>query len=504
MIKKLFYFLLFIFMSTGITLKFLKSHESMPIGCDEFGYLNLSRTIDEGATNERPYFNELLLTLRGEGITEPELAWMITPHAYHIVPGTNLVINQYPPGTSWLLSFIPIEYRKVLFPLVVVMLLMLLPLLLSGSLMKKEWTAFDLIFPLYLFLLSVAAPFTTELARVNSLSVTFGLLLSAGMVLKSRPLLACFLIALTANFRIVNILMILPVVLFLPLQPLKDAVSIKNNLLLLIKFTGLIFVALLPLLVYNFQLLGNPFASTYSSIDTAVNSGSNLFANFKYYISIDHHWLRVHLFALLFLLTTCIFNHNSWINFLKSLAFPVLNYLFFCWHKVTMDYYPYASAMLLTGIAFQLLLEIKIAYKKAMLIVPLTGIGIALIVLISGWNRYRKKEHISFAQAREVYTPLCNYDVVWCDLLSGTTEYVCSNNGFRFATSTPRARKAAITFLHLKQIDQVVLINDIPLDQKQIENEIKETGLSYELLNHPSLGVIAIIKGQSEIKNGNR
>lgn len=502
--KTIFYCLIFIFMGTGITLKYSHSHESMPIGCDEFGYLNLSRTLNEGITNERPYFDELLDTLRGKGITESELAWMITPHAYHIVRGTNLVINQYPPGTSWLLSFIPLEFRKIFFPTVVVLLLMLLPLWLSGSLRQRNWTFFDLLFPFYIFLLSVAAPFTTELARVNSLAVTFGLLLSAGMTIRKRPLLACFLIAITANFRIVNILMILPVVLFLPLQSLKHSDSIRFNLLLLLKFAGLVIVALLPLLIYNFQLLGNPIASTYSSIDTAVTTGRGIFENFAYYLSLDHHWLRVHLCAIIFLLAACIFNRCSWVEFIKFLAFPVINYLFFGWHKVTMDYYPYASAMILTGFAFHVLMEMKLSSKKAMYIVPFAGISIAVVVLLSGYNKYRKKEHISFSEAKDVYAPLCEYDVVWCDLLSGTTEYVCANNGFRFATSTPRARKAALIFLHQKKMDQAILLNDVPVQPKQIENEINEAGLTYELINHPRLGTMVVINGESSGKNVNR
>ncbi len=494
--KTIFYCLIFIFMGTGITLKFSQSHESMPIGCDEFGYLNLSRTFAEGVSNEGPYFDELLDTLRGKGITEPELAWMITPHAYHIIPGTKLVINQYPPGTSWLLSFIPIEFRKILFPTVALFLLMLLPLWLSGTLQKPGWTLFDLLFPVYIFLLSVSAPFTTELARVNSLAVTFGLLLSAGMTIRTRPLVACFLIALSTNFRVVNVLMILPVLLFLPFQSLKNSTSFRFNLLLLIKFAGLVIVALLPLLIYNFQLLGNPFASTYSSIDTAVTSGRGVFANFAYYFSLDNHWLRVHLFTIIILLTACISNRCSMLDFLKYLTFPFINYLFFGWHKVTMDYYPYASAMILTGIAFYFLNNVKFPENKLRHIVSFTGIGIAVLVLLSGYNRYRKKEHITFEEAKRVYAPLCEYDIVWSDLLSGTTEYVCANNGFRFATSTPRARNAALVFLHQKKMKQVILLNDVPVDPKQIENEINDAGLPYTLINHKVLGPMVVINSE--------
>ena len=304
--KSIYYLIVLVLVCAGTSLKYANSHEAMPIGCDEFGYLNLAKTIDEGHAENRLYLKELLTTLRVEGIQEQEFSWMITPHAYHIVPGTDLAINQYPPGTSYLLSLLPIESRNLFFPLLVMVILIVFPVLFSKIVFNPTWSYFDIIFPVFLFIVTVSAPFTTELSRVNSLAATFGFLIAAGITLRNQPLLACFLIALTVNFRIVNILMVLPVLLFLPFSSKSEPRGRRYNFILLVKFGSLIIVAALPLLIYNYTLLGNPLATTYSVIDTASNESGNFVHNLKYYISLEHHWLRMHLASILILIIFCI------------------------------------------------------------------------------------------------------------------------------------------------------------------------------------------------------
>jgi len=493
--NKVYYYLVVLAMiCIGATLKFANSHEAMPIGCDEFGYLNLARTIDEGTISNRPFLNELLDTLRKEGITEPEINWMVTPHAYHILPGTNTVINQYPPGTSWLLSLFPFEWRNLLFPLLTMLLLIVVPVFVSRNQLFSQWNYFDLIFPAFLFLVTVSTPFTTEMARVNSLAVTFGLLVAAGMTLRNKPLLSCFLIALTVNFRIANVLMVMPVLCFLPFISLKTVYGRKQNVMLLLKFGCLTILAVLPLLIYNYQLLGNPIASTYSVIDTAVNESGNFLHNLVYYLSPEHHWLRVHAVVLVCLIICCLIAKMKWVDLAKTISFPLLNYLFFGWHSVTMDYYPYASAMIMTGMVFGVILTIKFPEKFRMA-APVTGVLIAVIVLIAGYNKYKKKEHITFEEAKAKYAVLCKYDVVWCDLFSGTTEYVCHNNGFRFATSTLRARKITLQYLSNHSYSQVIIQSDVPMEASVIDSEIQGSGLEYIRVFDKNLGALIVIPG---------
>ena len=72
----------------GATLKFSTSHEAMPIGCDEFGYLNLARELNGNNKLNEKYGEEivppLIEFLQQNGISDNEIIWMVTPHAYHI------------------------------------------------------------------------------------------------------------------------------------------------------------------------------------------------------------------------------------------------------------------------------------------------------------------------------------------------------------------------------------------------------------------------------------
>ncbi len=478
MTKKFYYLLLLVLICIGTTLKFAHTHEAMPIGCDEFGYLNLAKYFDEGKTVDRSYLPGLLEHLRTSGITEPELSWMVTPHAYHVIPGTNTVINQYPPGTSFLLSLLPFEWRNLLFPLLAMFTLILIPAVGIRITNFRDWNLFDLTFPVLLFLITVSTPFITELSRVNSLAVTFGLLLAAGMVLFTRPNLACFLIALTVNFRVVNILMTLPVFLFLPILVNLNKEGIIQNFKMFFKACCLILISVLPVLFYNYSITGNPLASTYSVIDTAMNDGAGIMKNIEYYFSTKQHWFLVHLAALIVLSIFCIYKKLSWFTYFKILAFPVINYIFFFWHKVTMDYYPYASSMILVGITIGL--AKSLSFKgKFRFIIPVTGILAGLVVLISGYKKFQKKEHLTLEQAKLNYASLCEYDIVWSDLLSGTTEYVCGNNGFRYSVTTPRARISTIKYLQAKNFKQVILLDDVPEDAMVVAKELEGAGVGY-------------------------
>jgi hypothetical protein len=68
--------------------KYLEYHLRSPEGCDEFGYLNMAKAIDEGELfrdhAKRPFLPELISHLRREFPDENSYRWMIAPHAYHL------------------------------------------------------------------------------------------------------------------------------------------------------------------------------------------------------------------------------------------------------------------------------------------------------------------------------------------------------------------------------------------------------------------------------------
>lgn len=211
-------FLVSILFATGAYFKFSTQHEEFPADCDEFGYLNMAKAFsNNNAFNDhapRPFFNDLITTFKQNNLNENDYAWMILPYAYHFSSKTNgKVINQYAPGTSYLLSWIPFEYRKRSFPFLVILFTFLLPFI-YVRLKKLESIQALLLLTLLMVLLSISTPFITEIARINSLAFTFGLFIIVGLSAAENPLIALFFIVLSANFRVVNLLMLLPLLLF--------------------------------------------------------------------------------------------------------------------------------------------------------------------------------------------------------------------------------------------------------------------------------------------------
>ncbi|MBL0339973.1 MAG: hypothetical protein IPP71_03085 [Bacteroidetes bacterium] len=491
------YFILLFLGSFGVALKFSSSHEKIPIGCDEFGYLNLSKAFTDGKAcadhTNRPYLHNLLDTLRKLKITENEISYMVTPHAYHVIPGTQKIINQYPPGTSLLLTPFPISYRQIIFPFVVTFLLILMTIIALKLNTSSGFSIFDLLFPVLIFIIMVSAPFTTELSRINSLAPTFGLLFAAGIILNHRPYVSLFLLALTINFRIANLIMLLPIALFLPVKNLFRSQNIKNNLFVVLKSIGIVVLAILPILIYNTFITGNPFASTYSSIDQKMAPWGNIAQNLSYYFGIEQRWLRFHCITLLIGIVLTATQKLHYTQLLKYTSFMLVNYLFFIFHEVKMDYYPYASSLLLFGIISGELIQIKFS-EKYNTIIRTSFIGIAILTFAVGIVRYSKKPHINFEDSKKSYETLCHYDIVWGDLYTGSSEYICNNSGFRYGPTTSRARKAAMFFLRDNNYSQVILLNDNTVDSLTIVSEIKETGLSYHIQPDLHLGNLLIIE----------
>jgi hypothetical protein len=483
---------LIILATVGVTARFSHLHEDIPIGCDEFGYLNLASAMEEGITyshhRDVPWLTGLLDTLRNSGITEPEITWMIAPHAYHLLTGTNQVINQYPPGTSFVLRWLPLHLRGVLFPLATMLLIIGAIRFAAAKLWGKEINGFHIFFTAFLFLTTVSAPYLTEWTRINSLAPTFGLLMAAGMLLRSYPILSVLLIALSVNFRLANLLMILPVWFFMQVPLSKLFTSGRTWLFGLIAFAGI-----LPLLIYNYLLTGNPFAVTYAQPDTAFVGWDDVKNSMTYYFTTGQLWFVVHIVVAGFVILLSLIRRIDFATMMAVLSFPLLNYLFFIFHQVRVDYYPYASAMIITGFLFAEAGKIKLKGKKqkwgGWLVVAL-----ALFLAVSGVMRYFRKDHVDYKTAAEIYSSLCVYDIVWCDLLSGTTEYVCGNNGFRFGTTTPRARKIALQYLKNQGYRQAILLDDNLVHRNSVIKELGEFNFIYTLHNNEHVGEIIEIQ----------
>ncbi len=493
--------LISILFSTGAFFRYSKQHEQLPKGCDQFGYLNMAKAFSNGNVFEdhapRPFLNGLMDTLRHEGLTEKEYIWMAIPHAYHLTSNTNnggKVINQYAPGTSYILSFIPIALRKRSFSFLVMLFTFLIPFFLAIKYSKLDPLKTIIGISMLLFLMEMSPPFTSELANINSLALTFGLLIAVGLTIKKHPLIALFCIALSANFRIVNLLMLLPLLFyFVPImwKSIKDK-QWKSLLIFVLKSVSVLTLGVLPYIYYVFILLGNPFLPTYASHDTSFGAPTSL------YFSFNEAWFNAHIIIILLLVLLKIFKRLTLKELFVWLSFPIVNYIFFSFHKIQMSYYPFASFFILFGAVIYYFSNTKIErlQKTTIIIIPLI---LSIVICIDGVKRYSGKDHISFKEAVNIYEPVCNYDVVWAELLSGTVEYGCNNNGFKYIYSSPLARKITYNYLINHNYTQAIICDDIPIDNKEIEKELISFQLDFEIKNYPTIGQIIIIKGKDGI-----
>lgn len=475
----------------AFTLNFASSHNKVPIGCDEYGYLYLSEAMSQGNTfkehSVRPYLNPLLQAFDSNHIFRGEYSYMVAPLAYYLRDDTNKVINMYHPGTSWLLQFISLDYRKYAFPLLVILLLAPLFYLIQKA--NQKFTLSDIL--LLCLILLMFLPFSvirTEFTRINSLAPTFGFLLLAGYFLNRNPILSVFLIGLSANFRFGNVLLIWPIIALLIYQYLSTDKKLKSVLIKLILLGCALLFALSPYFYYVIQLLGSPLKSTYSSIDTKF---ADTPINLGFYLQLSSQWLWLHLIGIFILIKLHTKKLLGIEVLITLLAIVVFNYAFYSFKQITMNYYTYASGFILIGAVLGAanFWELKDKFQT-----PIKYVFLILVMVLAsaGAIEFTKHKTPSFNEAREQYNTLKPYQIVWCDLLSGTTEYACGNSGFMFNRGTKAARKVAYQFFYEHNYSQVFVLNDLPIAPEAIVKELKEKKIPFRV-EQSSLGPLIIV-----------
>ena len=121
---------------------------------------------------------------------------------------------------------------------------------------------------------------------------------------------------------------------------------------------------------------------------------------------------------------------------------------------------------------------------------------IAVFMLADGVFTYKKSNHVAFSEAQEKYKPLCNYNIIWGDLMPSGSEYVCQNNAFKFAAGSKNARRMAVEFLYRMGYSQVFLINDIPLPLHEITNELNSYRLPFKTDTLNNFGIVVYLTPQ--------
>ncbi|MBW2446134.1 MAG: hypothetical protein JRG83_09435 [Deltaproteobacteria bacterium] len=466
---------------------------ALPEGCDDFGYLNMAQALDEGVWlsdhARRPFHNDLVEHLEAQGAKLPEYAWMVAPHAYHVDSKTGRVINQYPPATSLSLTLLPLEVRSVLAPGLFALLCML-PLALGFQIVGPRP---PLVAAAWAIATTAAVLWLDPPARLaggmGSYGPTLGLLVTAGWLIRSHPVAALALVSATIPFRLGNGLLL--AALFLVVLTHAPWPTGWRGFALRVLRGGLaaLFGGLVVYLLYATVLLGAPWAFTYSPIDREWADLSTAWSNLASYLDPTKPWLRFHVGGLVILAGQA-WREKSARWFLAGLFLAVTNYLFFVLHNVRIDAYPYASGMLILGLALRGLAEARFPGPKA-----ITGVAAAAV----GWAAMNlgtidlDHARVTFESERNLYREaFSDFDVVWGEHRTGTVEYATRGAAFRYNWGPAEVRSDTMQWLQARGLRQAVWAGDIGMPTN-VAGELESAGVSFRANKHPILGEILIV-----------
>ncbi|MBK8170944.1 MAG: hypothetical protein IPK60_11460 [Sandaracinaceae bacterium] len=468
--------------------RFFPSYEHfIPQACDEFGYLELAdafaRGIPAAEHVNRPFRAGLLAEL-SRHTQEDEYRWMVAPHAYHVLGGTNRIINQYPPGTSVLLSAFPRALRASSFPLIVIAMWFAFSLAAayaSPDVEKRQSTIGTIaVLSACLFI----PPLSSEIETVTSVAPTFGLLIAAGMMLARRPVWSVLLVSLSIVFRVSNIVILVPVALYALSSDTDSLRAIARRIpsVVLAALPGVVLV-----LLWQYLVTGSPFHSTYSVVDQAWAPLTAWGTNFAFYFFHYPLWAPIHLllFMVAFRLRRMGLLAARDARWLVVTA--ALNYLFFIAHDVTMPYYPYASAILVLGALVPHLARLRMWQKAVEHQTVVASAVLALSVFVLVASRAGAPTRVSAQTYRSCFS---DTDVVWAQERGTSVQYTTGLAAFRWPWGSTKARRIALRYLDQHHFRQMVWLSDLPVSRATIESDLDAAGLEARAVVCPELGTV--------------
>ena len=445
-------------------LRFDDEHTELPEGCDEFGYLQLADQLANNQVGTQPHFiKKLVEHLEVQGFEYRDYAWMIAPHAHHWHSETQQIINQYPPATSWLLSWFSKENRQLLFP-GIMGIISLIPLLALG-LSRFNQMHQQLLLVFSFGCLAFYPPTSIELSRINSLAPTFGFLIAAGIAFKSNRWLSALFASISLIFRSANAVFIGPLWLFIFLFERRfDRKSIGSFALQSV----LLFSGLVPTIMYQKWLLNDFTASTYSVIDQSFSDIYQLGEHLRFYFVKEPYWVFPMILVLILFLALNKNGHKKTLLSLGAAWFVLI--VFFLFHEVKIYYYPYSAVLFGGG----MLLKVVSDYLKrfnSFKWAPAIYIIVPLVVL-------SKLEPVPTLESEDNYSSCFTNEVVWSELRSGTVEYTTHAQGFRWGWGNNKARDTIIKWLAKEGERQLIWLNDLDVDENELKENIRRLGLN--------------------------
>jgi hypothetical protein len=476
---------------------FAKYHGEPPKGCDQFGYLYQAQAIREGrlfsSHTARPFLKPLVAKLSSDNPNADDYRWMIAPHAYHYSGKAGGIINQYPPGTALGLSLFPAGAGNLFYPALVTLSMTLLLLLL----VRKEPEDVLMYGGAILFFAAfqmVQTPFSNEYRSVGSVAPTFALLFAAGWFLRKNPLAAVALVSATVVVRIANawLLPAIAVVYVFHAAFFKDErPTLRDMFIRSAKaVAATLACGVMWIMLYQWALLGNPLAPTYSEIDSSSATLADFMSNLRFYFVDSDEWLVVNL-ALAAIICLVYFGkgRRRWIVWAVLLI--AWNYAFFLTHKVAISYYPFASAIVIAGL---LLSGLDFAGKKMRAALALIFIILEAGIFVRSWEIPEKDFLQNYSKDATAYRQTFDKAaVVWGDVSTGTVEYTTRKAGMRFFWGTDRARFETMNFLQENGYVQAVYIDDGGMRPDEAIAALKGSGLAFKVEVSPRFGRIAWI-----------
>lgn len=483
---------------------FAEGQPILPIACDEFGYLQLADGFGEGRAlgshTARPFDPALVSFLRNEGFDVDDYSFLVAPHAYHWDADAGMVVNQYPPATSYLLSWFPKSHRYAVFPGLCALLLVV-PLLVV---MWRRGSDSNRLFHLAIvFLAALACMFVPKIGygfeHVNSFGPTYGILIAAGFALRRHPGLALALLGTSTLFRAANVVLAAPLLAWFVMHAkaeegtpwnVKSAAraSLRGGTLFgLGGFFGL--------LIYNWILLGSPLRTTYSQRDLDWTF-AGIGRNFDYYFHSQAGSMWVHAVVLGLLVVAALGDRKLMRWALVALALCGFNYGFFLFHRVQIWCYPYATSLLALG----MLLHVLDAHPKLELMRRQITVaaGLCLVCLLPLVRVPTLFTSERFADQVRVHDEtLAEFDVVWAGIKSGTAEYTTHTAGFRYFWGPLETRIEVIRWLEKNGYSQAIWVDAPDFDRQTVVADLEAHDIEF-VEKRTRLGPLLVIRDPAQ------
>jgi hypothetical protein len=286
----------FLILSAYVTWVRVGQINDVPWGCDLFGHLRIAQEFREARAEQRfpdfrlqtPQVSRLIAWFQATHTPSVQWSEMVAPQAHHYVERTQSVIDQYPPGTGFILSLFP-EGKAirglVLFEVLFILISSLVLLIWTWK--KEAWISAGMISLGTYYVFDLLQKHEIGNYSVNAMLLpmiltAFCCLLSRssiGGAKKYKSLAEVVFAFLGGIFTGISILVRIPYFLQIPGWLFLIPKKLWKWFLLGFALSGV-----LPLALYQRHAAGAWWASTYNSGDTSLPNWKSIGPYLRFYL----------------------------------------------------------------------------------------------------------------------------------------------------------------------------------------------------------------------------